>query len=151
MCIRDRLSDHLVSTNGLEYWYGGGFGYVLSRRASGVVAENYERMKSFLYEDLGVGSILKEELNIECDESVGFSVFEFDKLNILELPEDLVLVTDIPDIDCLWKIHTGMGARVRVFSGAEDFEVDTDWYRPISVDPESSDCSSENIQKAVVS
>jgi len=128
-CRNEQLSDILVNTDQVKYWYGGGYGYILSKRASQVIGQNHNQMRKQLYEDLAVANVLKSEMNIEYSREFRYSVEHFHKLSLDALPYDLVLVTDIPNVDALWNIHTKMKAQGLVEPIMSNLVVETDWFR----------------------
>jgi len=129
-CSNPQLDDVLVTEAAGGTWYGGGFGYFLSRRAYRAIAEHHDEMLHHLYEDVAVNLILRRSGLVEDNVQDTFPVKIFASYQLLDIEakRNIVLITDIPNNDELWAVYENIQGVPHLHDNAEALRVSTDWF-----------------------
>ena len=139
-CYNRQLDELSIISESGRSWYGGGFGYFLSRESVAEIAKNSDEMRGRLYEDVAVGRILERGGLFPDSLPAPFDTSEYWKT--VKNPSIIYqsnLIVDIPSCELIRSIYSQM-KRVSVCHMAEEaLDVATDWWEMPS--PGNNECT----------
>lgn len=130
-CDNHILNDRLFHTPEKLFWYGGQYGYFLSRKAMEKIALCPDEFNSEIYEDVAVAKALKKKgilanLNNKTQIINGFSFKQWKERN-----EKSTVVSDIPtncealSVYQYWNDHNFINEPIEMFR--KKFSISPDW------------------------
>ncbi len=126
-CQNHQLDQLLHSFAQSSRWYGGGYGYFLSKKAASVIAENEEEMRSSLYEDCAVADVLGKHGLFDAGSMPVFGMMDYPKWEQAGRPVDIIGVTDCP-AEAYWEVANLFDATGIESNFNRIYYINTDWY-----------------------
>lgn len=106
-CWNDQLNDQFLHVKTEAAWYGGQYGYFLSRKAMKILLDNKDAVRGSLYEDTIVGDVLAQAGYPADMVDNNYKAINYDRWLVGEQCHNTA-VSDIPNTEEMYRVYNKM-------------------------------------------